>query len=174
MTFFESELRKIIGEEYSPIFVDRACYIQLSEQNRAKIEFIDRNSDNHYDAIHYYDGLQMSTINLTYGKIDTLRLSFLDVLGNYKVNNPNFPNGVSPHLRTYNGKTDWYVCKPTQNDYLKLREYVLNFLNVFRTPEKTYDDKAITTQSLDAVISSAEKKAASQNSPVENEYKHIR
>lgn len=168
MTFFESELRKIIGEEYTPTFVGRACYIQLSELNRAKIEFIDRSIAGHYDAI------QMSILNLSDGKIDTLRLSFFDVLGSCKVNNPNFPNGVSPHFWTYNGKTEWYAYKPTQTDYLKLRKNVLNFLNVFRTPEKTYDDKTITMQGLDTVISSAEQKAASQNSAGKNECEHSR
>ena len=41
MTFFEQELRKIVGAEYpDATFVGRACYVRLSDMNRAKIQFI--------------------------------------------------------------------------------------------------------------------------------------
>ena len=41
MTFFEQELRKIVGTEYpDATFVGRACYVRLDEMNRAKIQFV--------------------------------------------------------------------------------------------------------------------------------------
>lgn len=38
MTFYEQELRKIVGERYpDATYVGRACYVRLSDMNRAKI-----------------------------------------------------------------------------------------------------------------------------------------
>lgn len=37
MTFYEQELRKIVGERYpDATYVGRACYVRLDEMNRAK------------------------------------------------------------------------------------------------------------------------------------------
>ena len=39
MTFYEQELRKIVGERYpDATYVGRACYVRLSDMNRAKIQ----------------------------------------------------------------------------------------------------------------------------------------
>jgi len=65
MTFFEQELRKIVGAEYpDATFVGRACYVRLSDMNRAKIQFISTGIASHYDrkldypsAIPYSYGL---------------------------------------------------------------------------------------------------------------------
>ena len=41
MTFYEQELRKIVGERYpDATYVGRACYVRLDEMNRAKIQFV--------------------------------------------------------------------------------------------------------------------------------------
>ena len=41
MTFYEQELRKIVGERYpDATYVGRACYVRLSDMNRAKIQFV--------------------------------------------------------------------------------------------------------------------------------------
>ena len=41
MTFFERELRKIVQPIYpDAVFVGRACYVRLSEMNRAKLQFV--------------------------------------------------------------------------------------------------------------------------------------
>lgn len=41
MTFYERELRKIIGGKYpDATYVGRACYVRLSDTNRAKIQFV--------------------------------------------------------------------------------------------------------------------------------------
>ena len=38
MTFYEQELRKIVGERYpDATYVGRVCYVRLSDMNRAKI-----------------------------------------------------------------------------------------------------------------------------------------
>ena len=85
MTFFEQELRKIVGDAYpDATFVGRACYVRLSDMNRAKIQFTTCGTADHYEA------LQMTILNRSDGQVDTLRLRFKDVLGTKAVpNNPN-------------------------------------------------------------------------------------
>ena len=134
MTFFEQELRKIVGDVYpDATFVGRACYVRLSDMNRAKIQFTTCGTADHYEA------LQMTILNRSDGQVDTLRLRFKDVLGTKQVNNPNFRNGVSPHAWTYNGKTEWYAYNPNSRDYQMLTDAVSDYLDVFQEQNQTAD-----------------------------------
>lgn len=134
MTFFEQELRKIVGDVYpDATFVGRACYVRLSDMNRAKIQFTTCGTADHYEA------LQMTILNRSDGQVDTLRLRFGDVLGTKHVNNPNFRNGVSPHAWTYNGKTEWYAYHPNSRDYQMLTDAVSDYLDVFQEQTQTAD-----------------------------------
>ena len=93
MTFYEQELRKIVGEQYPDVtYVGRACYVRLSDINRAKIQFVTGIVANQYNA------LQMTILNRSEGQVDTLRLRFSDLLGTKATSNPNFRNGVDPHI----------------------------------------------------------------------------
>ena len=132
MTFFEKELRRIVEPNYpDATFVGRACYVRLSEMNRAKIQFTTCGTADHYEA------LQITILNRSDGQVDTLRLRFKDVLGTKQVSNPNFKNGVSPHAWTYNGKTEWYAYLPTSQDYQKLSNAVSDALDIFQEQEQT-------------------------------------
>ena len=52
MTFYEQELRKIIGEQYpDATYVGRVCYVRLSDMNRAKIQFVTGSVANQYNAL---------------------------------------------------------------------------------------------------------------------------
>ena len=137
MTFFEQELRKIVGDVYpDATFVGRACYVRLSDMNRAKIQFTTCGTADHYEA------LQMTILNRSDGQVDTLRLRFKDVLGTKAVpNNPNFRNGISPHAWTYNGKTEWYAYHPNSRDYQKLTDAVSDYLDVFQEQTQTADQQ---------------------------------
>lgn len=136
MTFFEQELRKIVGDVYpDATFVGRACYVRLSDMNRAKIQFTTCGTADHYEA------LQMTILNRSDGQVDTLRLRFKDVLGTKQVDNPNFRNGVSPHAWTYNGKTEWYAYHPNSRDYQMLTDAVSDYLDVFQEQSQTADQQ---------------------------------
>lgn len=137
MTFFEQELRKIVGDMYpDATFVGRACYVRLSDMNRAKIQFTTCGTADHYEA------LQMTILNRSDGQVDTLRLRFKDVLGAKAVpNNPNFRNGIAPHAWTYNGKTEWYGYHPNSRDYKKLTDAVSDYLDVFQEQTQTADQQ---------------------------------
>ena len=66
MTFYEQELRKIVGERYpDATYVGRACYVRLSNMNRAKIQFVTGIVANQYNA------LQLTILNRSEGQVDT-------------------------------------------------------------------------------------------------------
>lgn len=132
MTFFEQELRKIVGSRYpDATYVGRACYVRLNEMNRAKIQFTVCGTADHYDA------LKVTILNRREGEVDTLCLRFQDVLGTKRVCNPNFPNGISPHAWTYNGKTEWYAYHPNSRDYQLLTDALSDYLEVFQEQTQT-------------------------------------
>lgn len=136
MTFFEQELRKIVGAEYpDATFVGRACYVRLSDMNRAKIQFISTGIASHYDA------LRLTVLNRQEGEVDNLLLRFSDLLGKKMVNNPNFRDGVIPHMWDDYGEVDWYVYNPNSRDYQKLIDAVSDYLEVFQEQSQTADQQ---------------------------------
>ena len=140
MTFFEQELRKIVGAEYPAApFVGRACYVRLSDMNRAKIQFISTGIASHYDA------LRLTVLNRQEGEVDNLLLRFSDLLGKKMVNNPNFRDGVIPHIWDDYGKADWYVYHPNSRDYQKLTDAVTDYLEVFHEQSQTADQQCQQT-----------------------------
>ena len=134
MTFYEQELRKIIGERYpDAAYVGRACYVRLSDMNRAKIQFVAGIVANQYNA------LKLTVLNRTEGAVDVNILRFGDLLGKKKVSNPNFSDGVLPHLWDDYGKIGWYVYQPTQADYRMLAGAVDEYLQVFQRQEEAQE-----------------------------------
>jgi hypothetical protein len=95
----------------------------------------------------HYDALKITVLNRTEGPVDTLTLKLKDVLGSKPVpRNPNFPNGVSPHIWTNDGKSEWYAYQPTQAD-LKL---VSLYLDVFRALDRTISNRTGSKKSSKA------------------------
>lgn len=131
MTFYEHELREIMGEKYpDATYTGRACYVRLSDTNRAKIQFVTGMVANQYDA------LRITILNLSEGQVDVLLLRFSDLFGVKHTSNPNFRNGITPHIWDYDGRVDWYVYYPNQHDYEVLSDAVSDYLDVFKDNEK--------------------------------------
>lgn len=127
MTAFEQELRKIVSPRYpDATYVGRACYVRLSEMNRAKIQFISTHIASQYDA------LRLTILNRDEGAVDNLVLRFSDLLGKKHTSNPNFRDGVIPHLWDDCGKVAWYVYQPSSRDYQELSDAVGSYLEVFQ------------------------------------------
>lgn len=127
MTFFERELRKIVGPRHpDATYVGRACYVRLSEMNRAKLQFISTHIASHYDA------MRLTVLNQQEGDVDNLVLRFSDLLGKKMVGNPNFRDGIMPYIWDDHGKADWYVYHPTSRDYQTLSQTVSDYLEVFQ------------------------------------------
>ena len=57
------------------------------------------------------------------------------------VNNPNFRDGVIPHMWDDYGKVDWYVYNPNSRDYQKLIDAVSDYLEVFQEQSQTADQQ---------------------------------
>jgi hypothetical protein len=71
-----------------------------------------------------YSGIWVTILNRKEGPVDTVYLSFSEILGKKQVNNPNFREGVIPHIWTNEGKDQWYAYQPVKSDYRKVTEKV--------------------------------------------------
>ena len=130
MTFYEQELRKLFADGMvigSPKFTGRACLGTLGKDLRVRVQFVTSGYADHYDAI------SVTVLNRTDGVVDKLRLRLKDVLGVKQVpGNPNFRNGVAPHIWEDSGKVEWYAFRPSAADYSAMRQAVSEYLGVFR------------------------------------------
>lgn len=128
MSFLEQELRKILGycsQCENPKYVGYTGYIRVNSDIRMRVEF-------NRPMVSTYDGLVLSMINRKEGVVDSKTLLFSDVWGIKPVDNPNFPEGVFPHIWEYRQRTDWYAYKPTRKDYRKLAETVDSYVELFQ------------------------------------------
>lgn len=131
MTFFEQELRKLF--DHDAVFADarfagNVCYGRLNEDVRIKARFVTCGYADNYEA------LKVTLINRREGEIDSSLLRFRDLWGMKKVNNPNFREGVSPHVWICGGKAEWYAYTPNAADRQQLKEAVQTYLSVFQEP----------------------------------------
>ena len=129
MNAFEMELKKILSqskEATHTTYVGRAVYIQIVPELRAKLVFVSLNIANQYNA------LKLTVLNRIDGVVDTNILRFGDLLGKKMVSNPNFSDGVVPHLWDDYGKVGWYVYQPGQADYKLLADVVDKYLQIFQ------------------------------------------
>ena len=130
MTFYEQELRKLFADGTvigSPKFTGRACLGTLGKDLRARVQFVTSGHADHYDVI------SVTVLNRTDGVVDKLRLRLKDILGIKQVpGNPNFRNGVAPHIWEDSGKAEWYAFRPSAADYSAMRQAVSEYLDVFR------------------------------------------
>ena len=94
--------------------------------NRAKIQFISTHIASQYDA------LRLTILNRDEGAVDNLVLRFSDLLGKKHTSNPNFRDGVIPHLWDDCGKVAWYVYQPSSRDYQELSDAVGSYQEVFQ------------------------------------------
>lgn len=132
MNFFEQELRKIMARSdmsANASYVGRSCFVSLNSDLRAKLTFITMGIASHYEA------LKMTVFNRKEGEVDNTILRFSDLLGKKQVANPNFKEGVCPHIWDDHGKVMWYVYQPRQEDYQLLAENVDEYLQIFQPQE---------------------------------------
>ncbi len=121
MTFFEQELRKIVGAIYPDAkYVGRAAYVDLGGGNRGKFEFVTLGYADNYEAI------RASVINRNDGQIDSVTLRFADLFSPKKL-----PMGKKPHAWVDGGKVEWYGFTPTAADYDKLIAAVSDYTELF-------------------------------------------
>lgn len=134
--FFEEELRKLFGDGTvisSPHFAGQACIGTLGSGLKVRAQFVTTTFAEQYDA------LKITVLNRQDGPVDTLSLKLRDIWGKKTVpGNPNFKNGVSPHIWIYDGKAKWYAYQPTQADRTQLLEAVRQYLEPFQVQTRTH------------------------------------
>lgn len=129
ITTFENELKNIfdgIESLTNKKYVGRAFYGNIDKDVRLKAEIIYLNTYEHYNA------LRLKTIKRDEGEIDVAVIHFKDVWGNKPTNNPNFSDGICPHMWISNGKLEWYVYVPNEFDYEEMTSQVVDFVEVFK------------------------------------------
>ena len=128
--FFERELGRVFGDGQvirDPTYSGRSCLGTLGKDLRVRAQFITTGYADHYDS------LKITVLNRTDGPVDTLVLKLKDLLGKKSVpGNPNFREGVSPHIWDNYGKQEWYAYHPTAADYEVIRQAAKQYLDVFR------------------------------------------
>jgi hypothetical protein len=132
MNFFEKELQKMVNlgiPVTSPKYVGGACYGKLDDDLRIKLQFVTLGHAEHYEAI------KATVINRVDGPVDSAIFRFSDVLGKKQVSNPNFTDGITPYAWAYYGKIDWYVYRPTAQDYKQLFTAVNDYCGIFQTQQ---------------------------------------
>lgn len=133
-TTFEKELRKIFADNTllaDTKFVGRCCYGRLTDTINAKVQFVTGAISNQYTA------LKITLLNRNEGQIDSTVLRLQDLWGIKKVNNPNFREGVSPHLWLDGNNLYWYAYQPTPADFAILENEMNSYLEVFAEPTQT-------------------------------------
>ena len=140
-TTFQKELEKIFGNDAvfdNTRYTGRACIGSLAPDIRAKAEFITGMVSNHYEAI------RIKIINRHEGEIDSQVIRFKELWGNKPVaGNPNFPNGISPHMWLNDAKLEWYAYHPNKEDFDILRDEILGYTDMFRDMDMDIDQSGI-------------------------------
>ena len=121
MTFFEQELRRIVGAIYPDArYIGRAADVDLGGGTRGKFEFVTLGIADHYE------GIRASVINQNDGKLDAVTLRFADLFSAKKL-----PMGHTPHAWANGGKVEWYGFTPTAADYDRLIAAVSDYTELF-------------------------------------------
>lgn len=125
MSFFTKELMKCTEGFESRTCVGNAMYIPLGENNRLKLFFTTLGYADHYEAI------SISAVDKNNGVIDKNTIKFSDVWGKKQVSNPNFKDGVYPHIWKDGASAGWYVYQPTPRDMEVLAEQISDYAELF-------------------------------------------
>ena len=140
-TFFEKEMRKLFQQGLSfpeTIFAGRACCGKLDEDIRVRMEFATEGVEDHYSA------LKVTLLNRKEGPIDSMLLRFSDVLGKKPTTNPNFREGIVPHIWKNGDTFAWYVYQPKAADYKTLADAVGSYTSMFQKEEMSQDMGSMT------------------------------
>ena len=126
MNFFEQELRRFTGKETAfkfskPVYIGRSCFIQLSGNRRARLEFVTRGVADHYEA------LNVTILSTTDGRIDILQLRFDEHFARRK---GGCSGTVTPHIWVYRDEPEWYVA-PTSLEIKAIAQAAYDYIMLF-------------------------------------------
>ena len=93
-------------------------------------------------------------LNRTDGVVDKLRLRLKDVLGVKQVpGNPNFRNGVAPHIWEDSGKVEWYAFRPSAADVYKRQDKQIDKILAINSDAQAYKQagNSVTVTVIEAI-----------------------
>ncbi|MCI8479221.1 MAG: hypothetical protein HFE97_12980, partial [Oscillospiraceae bacterium] len=129
-SFFAHELGQLFGDGKlidHLTYWGRSCFGTLGKDLRVQAQFVSTRISGEYDA------LKLTLLNRADRPVDTQVLKLKDLLGRKPVpGNPNFREGVAPHVRDNYGKFEWYAYHPTAADYETIRQAAGQYLDTFR------------------------------------------
>lgn len=165
-TTFENELNKIFGNDdllKNTKYIGRVCFGELDGDMRLRAEFITLGVSSHYEA------LKLSAINRKDGVVDSVVVRFSELWGKKQTQNPNFPDGIYPHLWLSDNKLGWYVYQPSKSDFDLLKNSVKNYMSIYITNDIAIEKPSIRKQLADnkAKTDKAPKQAKSKNTELE-------
>jgi hypothetical protein len=53
--------------------------------------------------------------------------------------NPNFKDGINPHVWKHGENYEWYACQPTPGDFEKIAGAVDSYLEMFQEPVQSQE-----------------------------------
>lgn len=107
------------------VFSNRTMIGKISEDLRAKVQFVSTKISDQYDA------LRLTIINRNEGTVDTEIFRFVDIIGQ--------KNGYNPHIWDDNGNARWYGFKMTERDYCLITEIVENYVSMYADQDIRYN-----------------------------------
>lgn len=127
MNFFENELGRIFNKTegiQNLRYIGRSCYGSINSYIRLKAEFVTQGVSDQFEV------LKVMLINKADGEIDHVKLKLADVIGLKEINTSGIGR-TPPYIWIYQGKAQWYPCRPNTNDYVKLAETINEYVSVF-------------------------------------------
>jgi len=145
-TTFENELKKVFGNDdllKNTKYIGRVCFGELGGDMRLRAEFVTLGISSHYEA------LKLSAINRKDGVVDSIIVRFSELWGKKLTQNPNFPNGLYPHLWHSDNKLEWYVYQPSASDFDLLKSTVKDYMSLYITNDIEIEKPSIRKQLAD-------------------------
>ena len=124
MTFFETELMKMFGKNTALSDIrctGNALIGRLTSDTIAKISFITTGHADHYTSV------LIKVINPRSGEVDKQTIKFGDAF--------NCPREKNPYIwAPSSDKTDWYMFKPSKQNYEAINRAAQQYLEMFSEP----------------------------------------
>lgn len=125
MNFYEKEMRTMFAGNnllHDARFCGKTMIGKLDDELRVKLQLFSTSVANQYDAV------QATIINRKEGMVDQQTFLFSDVIGMQMRNNR---DEITPHIWTYNGKTEWYISI-TNADRKQIAAAVLGYVEMYQ------------------------------------------
>lgn len=128
MNFYEKQLKRMFPDfdtqSGDTIFASKAMLSIISDDLRAKVEFITTR------VAGQYEGLRLSIINKHDGVIDSQAFMFHEIIG---LKGPK--KDQKPHVWDDNGKPDWFVYEPTTEELEQIGSKVEDYVFMYADHE---------------------------------------